>query len=130
MSQQATYNPIPETVDDALALWDAGNSIFTVEMGGLGPVYEQAIQVLAFAIMRRVKDMDLEDADAVKGAADLIVHELSDELGGLTLAQVGAAKNLAYVVCRKGYRAALSEDAVKDRHIQVSKGFPAIAPRT
>lgn len=37
-------NPIPETCEEALARWDAGETVFTAEMGGLGPGYEQAIQ--------------------------------------------------------------------------------------
>src|SRR5687768_3007466 len=41
-------DPIPETVEDALRQWDAGETVFTVEMGGLGPGYEMAIQGLAF----------------------------------------------------------------------------------
>lgn len=118
------YDPIPETVDEALAKWDANETVFSVEMGGLGPGYEMAIQGLAFELMREFKDFahwdnPMYDLEAI---ADPIVHRCNSEpWGGFSGAQVGAAINLAGVVCRKGYRTALREDAVKDRLIQVSK---------
>lgn len=43
---------IPETAADALARWDEGDTVFTVEMGGFGPGYEQAIQLLVFEMIR------------------------------------------------------------------------------
>ncbi|KKK93920.1 hypothetical protein LCGC14_2688070 [marine sediment metagenome] len=43
----------PKTLDEAIERWDAGRSLFSVEMGGLGPGYEQAIQILK---KKRTKD--------------------------------------------------------------------------
>jgi hypothetical protein len=116
------HDPIPETVDDALAKWDAGEPVFSVEMGGIGPGYEQCIQVVAFELMRELRGVDLESPGA-HGRADSVAHALSPKLGGMSCAQVGAAMNLASNFLRKGYRAALRE-LPDERLIQVSKNFP------
>jgi hypothetical protein len=121
------YDPIPETVADALRKWDAGESVFTVEMGGLGPGYEMAIQGLAFELMRVLTGFNFARADKVViaklEALFAPVVSACDEKpwGGFSGAQVGAAKSLAVCVSRRGYRVALNDEAVKDRHIQVSK---------
>ena len=41
-----------DTAREQVERWDAGQSIWTLEMGGMGPGYEQAIQVLAIEITR------------------------------------------------------------------------------
>jgi hypothetical protein len=136
MTATAAYDPIPETCDEALRKWDAGETVFTVEMGGIGPGYEQAIQMLAFEMIRRCLCGDLAippygadfpdvDEKRVHEALDEVVHvENAKGYGGFSGAQVGAAKNLAMCVVRRGYRTALRDPAVKDRLIQVAKKFP------
>ena len=115
-------DPIPETVGDALAVWDSGESLFTVEMGGISPGYEQAIQVLAFALMRHGIDNGHpgmgETGDEAQRWGDEVIsaHDLK---WGYSGAQVGAAKSLALMVLIRGYRAALRMPEVKDRLIQV-----------
>ena len=42
----------PQTALDALAAWDRGEHVWTVELGGIGPGYEMAIQTLAFELIR------------------------------------------------------------------------------
>lgn len=120
------YDPIPETVEEALKIWDSGESLFSVEMGGLGPGYEMAIQGLAFEMMRELKDFkSWEDKKArkkVQKNLDDVAHKLHAEpWGRFSGAQVGAAQGLAAMVCRQGYRVALRKPEVKDRLIQVSK---------
>ena len=121
------HDPIPETVAEALALWDSGESVFSVEMGGLGPGYEMAIQGLAFEIMRALHGFDWLDTETLSArfdaVVDPIVHELNSKpWGGFSGAQVGAASSLAAMVCKRGYRAALRDPALDDdRRIQVSK---------
>lgn len=120
------FDPIPETVREALRLWDDGLSVFSVEMGGLGPGYEMAIQGLAFELMRVWQAVSWSDDEAqlkeVKGMAEPVISECDKKpWGGFSGAQVGAAKSLAANVCRRGYRAALREEVVKDRLIQVCK---------
>ena len=118
------HDPVPETIDDALALWDSDQTVFTVEMGGLGPGYEMAIQSLMFELAREFRKFDPwpDDWEEVNKIADPIVDRCNKEpWGGFSGAQVGAAKNLAAIVCRKGYRVAINDDKVRDRHIQVCR---------
>src|SRR3989304_666004 len=115
----------PETARDALKRWDSGQSLFTVEMGGLGPGYEQAIQVLVMEIVRGfVDDPSLMDWNHFSRRVDRIASELDKDnrIGGFSGAQVGVAKNLAYHYLTKGWRATLDE--CKDRLIQISKTWP------
>lgn len=68
-------------------------------------------------------DKDQWKADREKiekfGFADETIKKL-----GLSGAQWGAALNLATRIYRDGPRAVMTDDRVKDRHIQVSKNFP------
>ncbi len=135
----APFDPIPETVADAVAAWDRGDSVFTVEMGGMGPGYEQCIHIAAFEIMRVwdgkfptgehwADDLGKDRAEELNAIADAEIKKLN--YLGFSGAQVGAAKSLASCVCRRGYRAAMREEEVKDRLIQVSKNFPRAEAET
>jgi hypothetical protein len=116
---------IPLTVADALAKWDANQTVFTVQMGGLGPGYDMAIAALAFELMRVWQDVDFTANDfraRLESLAEPVIHRCNDEpWGGFSGAQVGTAQRLASNVCRRGYRIALRDNAVKDRLIQVCK---------
>lgn len=132
-----------ETPAEALAAWDRGEVVWSVEMGGLGPGYEQAIQVCAFEMLRDLlasgivlpRDIPDQDAPEVKAVkqrfrdiTDATVHRLDDELGGMSGAQVGAAKSICGMTMRFGWREAL-ESARKqdpDRLIQVSRCWPNV----
>lgn len=120
------------TCAEFVRAWDAGESVFTVEMGGLGPGYEQAIQVTVVAIVRDNLDTPLPDFEAMEEDArreawwnwsDDTFKRIDDSLGGLSGAMAGAAKDLAYRFLRDGYGAAM-ETAPADRKIQVSKAWP------
>lgn len=114
----------PETAEEALKRWDAGETVFTVEMGGLGPSYEQCIHVAAFELIRGLLregpiDWD-DDSDDLIARADKILRASPrvKELG-LSGAQAGAAQNLAFRTLRVGWAKAINE--VPDRLIQVSQ---------
>jgi hypothetical protein len=129
----------PLTAREALKKWDDGRSLFTVEMGGLGPGYEQCIHVAAMETIRLLLDAGLEgtfsltrekdqalwkeDCDAIDRALR-VVNEEHDL--GLSGAQAGAVKTLAYRALRDGWRemvwSAKRQDP--DRLIQVSKHWP------
>jgi hypothetical protein len=110
------------TIADVLKAWDAGDSIWSVEMGGMGPGYEQCIQVLAVEIMREKDGTPLPEKDGWDHWGDEVVHRL-DKTFGFSGAQVGAAKNIASVYLKQGYAKGLGMvDA--DRRIQVRKNFP------
>jgi hypothetical protein len=120
---------IPETCIDALSVWDAQVPLTSIEMGGIGPGYEMAIQGLAFEMLRVELDVDwvATDTDAdfyAKWEARIepVISEC-DALpwGGFSGAQVGAAKHFVACVKRRGYRAALRDPAIADRLIQVCK---------
>jgi hypothetical protein len=108
---------VPETIVEALALWDANEPVTTVEMGGMGEPYERAIQSLAFEIMRR----DPKIGGAIRATKEGepypgIVYAVADEAAtgledefGFSGAQVGAAKSLAFRCMRLGYGPALEE---------------------
>lgn len=116
-------DPIPETCEEALAKWDSGEGVFTAEMGGLGPGYEQVIQIMAFEAIRGVIGKDLPaEKEPLNRLFDDAMKESVTRLRP-SGAQHGAAKNLAYCVLSRGYRKALRE-LPSERLIQVSREFP------
>lgn len=118
----------PVTAADALKRWDNGEHVFTVEMGGLGPGYEQAIQILVFEIIRDELGKPLpteEKSPAWSTWGDAAVSRINSKMGGYSGAQVGAAKNVAYRALRDGWGEML-KTAPQDRLIQVSKSFPTL----
>ena len=118
-----------ETARDVLDAWDRGETIWTVEMGGLGPGYEQCIVITTMEAIRAF----IDDPDQVLKAPDDAA--LNDRLNralwaspvvsalGLSGAQAGAAKNLAYHALASGWRCTL-ESVPRTRLIQASKQFP------
>lgn len=123
---------------DWLARWDAGKSIWSVSMGGLGPGYEQCIQVLAVEVVRHWLttgetwwNEDEESNQAkwkeVRKGVDAVVSRM-DEQFGFSGAQVGAAINLAGHIYRKGPRCV--KELEDGRRIQVSRDFPKYEPAT
>lgn len=129
------YNPYDNTVDDLLERWDAGNSVWSIEMGGIGPGYEQAIQILAVEFARAGRSMPRTDDDeADYKTFDVICTDtlktLGEDLQGITGAQFGAAKWLAWQWCFGGGPQALLDrlpGGEEDRKIQVSRDWPRAA---
>jgi len=123
-----------ETCEEALAAWDKGEVVWTVEMGGLGPGYEQAIQILAMECLRKLLavgfdwsaegETDEQRSTRLHALLDPVAHEVDKWPGcGFSGAQVGAAMNLAANMHRRGYRAAL-DSVDEDRRTQVSRTWP------
>lgn len=118
---------------DWLRRWDEGRSVWSIEMGGLGPGYEQCIHITAAEILRHLLASDYKpetwtDTEAWTRDRDLIekagfANERIAALG-LSGAQWGAAMNLALMFHRQGPRAVMADERVKDRHIQVQRNFP------
>lgn len=114
-----------------LRRWDAGDSVWSIEMGGLGPGYEQCIQITTAEILRHLlavaydhkawPDPDIwkRDRDAIDAAVTPAIRNL-----GLSGAQWGAAMSLATKLYMVGPRSIMTNDQVKDRHIQVTKRWP------
>jgi hypothetical protein len=121
----------PKTAKEALQRWDDGQGVFTVEMGGLGPGYEQAIQILVFEIIRDQLGKPLPaPGTASNGWRDDTVSRCDESCLGFSGAQVGAAKNLAYHYLHDGYEKTLMKFKEKDgdRLTQVSKELPKAPP--
>ncbi len=115
---------------EQLRRWDAGESIWSVEMGGLGPGYEQAIQTLAIEIVRDNLGKPLPTQETWNNWGDSTITRIDYQLpdgkwscGGFSGAQVGAAKGIALRWLRDGPQQA-HDSAPADRRIQVSKFWP------
>lgn len=124
------HNSEVKTAADWLEVWDSGEAVWSVEMGGIGPGYEQAIQVTAAEMLRfLLKDgsdpadwQDEKKWEVIKERRDAAVSPVIKGYG-LSGAQWGAAGNLSSILYRRGPDA-LDDDDVKDRRILVSKSFP------
>lgn len=115
---------------DMLTRWDAGRSVFTVEMGGLGPGYEQAIQILVMELIRNEGNKPIpEDEKGWRDWGIATIHRLNEICGDFSGAQVQAAKNLAARFIKFGPQEtfkSLRDAGQSDRIIQVSKHFPSM----
>lgn len=121
---------------ELLARWDRGDLVHTIEMGGMGPGYEQCIHITMFEALRYMianpLDMDRATTDEAywREYLDALDKEacFSDSSPvaklGLSGAQHGAAISLAAQFYRKGPRGVMTDPEVKDRHIMVAKKFP------
>lgn len=115
---------------DMLAKWDEGELVWTVEMGGLGPGYEQAIQTAVIEIIRDNVGKELPAPSDAEDWGDDTLRKHNASLGGMSGAQAGAAKSLAYRILRDGHEATLDSIRAhdKDRLTMVSKSWPQAAP--
>jgi hypothetical protein len=127
-----------ETVKDMLEAWDKGETIYGIEMGGLGPGYEQAIQLGIVELCRAM----LDETDLVEKVYDdyhkkvvekylPIWDEKLQDINnkfqlGLSGAQAGAIKSIAYRYITKSPREVLldMDTYESDRVIMVSNDWP------
>ena len=118
---------------DWLKRWDGGQSVWSIEMGGLGPGYEQAIQVTATEVLRHLLDakydaMSWDDTENRKRDRKQIdkfsFANKHIKTLGLSGAQYIAALNLACQIYMRGPRAVFGDERVKDRKILVMRDFP------
>ena len=125
-----------ETAADWLKRWDKGDTCWTIEMGGLGPGYEQCIhivcaEVLRFMLTKQYDASKWSDTKAWKHDSDEI-EAMSHENKiikalGLSGAQWSAGLHIAAKLYLNGPRMIMTDERVKDRHIQVSRTFPIAA---
>ena len=119
-------------------IWDSGGSIWTIELGGIGPGYEQAIQICVVEICRaaiketprRMGETEKDYKVRFDAIRDKVVHEIDGMCGGFSGTQVGAASSLAYWFIIDGPEKVFATfkkehpDQYDERHIQVSKYWP------
>ena len=115
------------TIQELLAQWDRGESIWTMEMGGIGPSYEQAIQLLMIELVRDHAGHPLPSESTFWIWGEHTMHRINHACGGFSGAQVGAAKQIAFRLLRDGYDAFLAS-IPQDRKILVSAHFPHLEP--
>jgi hypothetical protein len=118
-------------IKEWLRRWDAGESVWSVEMGGLGPSYEQAIQITAAEMIRILiaENFDLTERESYGKEFDALVSKKVFEVPqvknlGLSGAQFGSATCIADQLYRRTPKVALMDKQVKDRKILVQKSFP------
>lgn len=111
--------------------WDAGTAIWSIEMGGFGPGYEQALQIATVEIVRYLIEQK-PDPESWKGkAAREFAQAIQDPMLkrlkslGLSGAQYRAALNLAIAIYRDG-PIKVHKTCPEDRHIQVSNRWPRL----
>lgn len=129
------------TNEDALAAWDCGEPVWSCDMGGIGPGYEQCIQLMGFEMLRAMlaNPVDWETVTGEAGRDNW--QEYRDRIDALpevkavishlqpSAAQHGAAMSIASVFARNGYAKGM-EMVPEDRRIQVSNKFPTLDGKT
>jgi len=113
----------PKDIKDAVERWDRGETVWSVEMGGLGPGYEQAIQIGMIEVLRRLIGHEIPTGDT--DWSDFLapyISEVSKEFNlQLSGSQAGA---IAQLVCKFITKGWIAVDDVRDRMIQISKAWP------
>lgn len=115
---------------DWLRKWDAGEGVWTIEMGGLSAGYDQAINLITAEMVRALLKLRPEIGEAVTDdLRDAVNAECTDALDalGLSGAQYGAGLGLAVRLYKFGPISVL-EGAPEDRRIQASRSYPTLNP--
>ncbi len=110
-----------------LKRWDEGKIVWSIEMGGLGPGYEQALQIAAVEVLRYFIESKFK-----KMIHDQKVHDLYDQFKehkiikslGLSGGQWGAAVYIARLLYSLGPIKIMTDPAYTNNKIQISKYFP------
>lgn len=114
---------------DIVAAWDAGQTIWSLNLGGLGPGYDQAIQVAVIEILRdHLGDPLPTEQDERQAWAGKTLARIDATLG-LSGAQWGAAKWLAFQILRTGWQDVqrrCEEQGKGEQLQQFRRDFPAV----
>jgi hypothetical protein len=123
-----------DEVREMLTLWDSGSTVWTIKRGGLGPGYEQSLQVCMIEICRASLKMPRLGKETKTAywkrfgrMSDRIAHETCRDLTG---AQFGAAKDLAFRFVVSGIKRTIASykkqrpDDFENSHIMISKHWP------
>jgi hypothetical protein len=118
-----------------LSRWDNNEIVWTVEMGGLGPGYEQVIQIASAEVLRIMiaenfdhqRWGDTEKWDKDRDRINELAHHKETKITdlGLSGAQWGAVLSLATQMYMRDPWVVFTDDRIKDRLVQVQKEFPS-----
>lgn len=127
------FMKVTDNWKEAAKKWDRDGSVWSASLGGIGPGYEQAIQILLWEILLRwdetrnpMEKKRNEYTDEYNKHVDTIVHELNDSVLGFSGAQVSAAKGTAFQFIKFGYQHMMAKLPC-EREILVSKDFPKLS---
>lgn len=123
-----------------LQRWDAGEIVWTIEMGGLGPGYEQCIHIACAEILREMLSGRYDTVRWSESGGNawrkdravldrVVMAKTAIKDLGLSSAQWAAAMHLAWHLLRDGPRRLMNDPAVKERHIQVSNNIRFTDPK-
>lgn len=115
-----------KTTKEMLKDWNDGKIIDSVEMGGISPQYENAIQQEIFPLCEKIIDNPIlkeEDKEKINkfysGEYDnILLKQAKDK--NLTGVMAGAIKNVAWQFAKYGYDYMMNK-APQDRLIKVHK---------
>lgn len=116
------------TIKEIMKVYDDGYPVYSIEMGGLGPSYEQVIQVSAFEIIKdlKFKCPNKKQAEKVLDRSLMKIDKKMDM--GHSGATAGAAKWLAYKFMNTGYAETINT-APKNRLIQIDNRWGKLRTR-
>ncbi len=96
-----------ENIDlkEALKRWDNNDTVWTIEKGGIGPGYEQVIQIGIFELCKDLIGIELPKDNVDKWFDEALFKTMKREkrLDEITGAQAGAMKNIAFHFLKNGY---------------------------
>jgi hypothetical protein len=131
-----------DEVREMIHKWDKGESVWTIERGGLGPGYEQALQVCMVEICRAALKMPRLGKETRNSywkrfvvMRNRVVKKLSDDCCGLSGEQVGAASDLAFRFVVSGIKKTFTSykkqrpDDYESSRILISKHWPKALKR-
>lgn len=120
------YTMYPRTARDALRKWDKGEPVFSLDITGMGPSYEQCTQMLVFAAIRAMYSRNRPKHRRgvyTDGVFDNTAHRMNRWLG-FSGTQVAFARHFVMHVFKNGWAATL-EARPMERIIQVCKDWPS-----
>ena len=112
-----------------LSRWDRGDTVWTVVLGGLGPSYDQCINIAVAEVVRAllVRRPKLEGGALLLADDDWLRDVLMDTLKGVGLsgAQYGSARGFGFQLYAQGPMKAIQQYP-EDRHTMASKRWPIL----
>jgi hypothetical protein len=105
-----------ETIEKAVEKFKKGEIVWTIEMGGMGPGYEQCLQILTWEMVSlALEHLNLVTRETFDALVEPVIKTLDKDLG-FSGAMVGVAKQLAFHLVTD-YQGTMNDPEFKERHI-------------